>query len=231
VDESNRENQIRKTVTKKTMENNTPEQKSLKQQQDELIIKHLEKFGQNNLFRASLDHFIETGMPSGSFYLSLCEMLSEHASQQNEALQEEKDEQAENWQRSQLTISTLESKNEALQAENKEMQEKCLLYWHYRGSSDDKRLEFYERDIVKLKGEKEALQKRVQEKEKEAVMWYDDTITLQKEVERLKKLLKNVLPMAEDGYTLHKKNGSHQEFLSEDRELLSEINKALHPNP
>jgi uncharacterized protein YdeI (YjbR/CyaY-like superfamily) len=50
---------------------------------------------------------------------------------------------------------------------------------------------------------------------------------LQEEVERLKRLLKNLLPMAEDGYTLHKKNGSHQEFLSEDRELLQEANKAL----
>lgn len=50
---------------------------------------------------------------------------------------------------------------------------------------------------------------------------------LQEEVERLRGLLKNVLPMAEDGYTLHKKNGSHQEFLSEDRELLQSIREAL----
>jgi hypothetical protein len=40
-----------------------------------------------------------------------------------------------------------------------------------------------------------------------------------------------LIPMAEDGYTLHIKNGSHQEFLSEDRELLQKAESLLQPLP
>jgi hypothetical protein len=151
------------------MENNTPEQKSLKQQQDELIIKHLEKFGQNNLFRASLDHFIETGMPSGSFYLSLCEMLSEHASQQNEALQKFK-----TYVHDRLDKMGIEKDPESVHKE--------------AGCRIGGRL-----DIV------EALQKRVQEYEQrydnsiERNIDKRETIeSLQKEVERLKEALKKI---------------------------------------
>jgi hypothetical protein len=53
------------------------------------------------------------------------------------------------------------------------------------------------------------------------------TKELEEENKRLKKLLMVVLPMAEDGYTLSKRNGSHQEFLQEDRELLHEIKKVI----
>src|SRR3990167_3704570 len=42
--------------------------------------------------------------------------------------------------------------------------------------------------------------------------------------ERLKNLLKELLPMAEDGYNGYIESGScHQEFLSEDKELLSRV--------
>jgi hypothetical protein len=221
------------------MENNTPEQKSLKQQQDELIIKHLEKFGQNNLFRASLDHFIETGMPSGSFYLSLCEMLSEHASQQNEALQlelETKDVSYLHLQNDAISwIVELKKEKEALQAqiragerlrmadaasainEANELRQKITdqgLIIHgleegsdlWRSLAADK-----EREI-------QALQKRVQEKEKEAAMWYDDTITLQKEVERLKGWIIEYKNQLKKENVFHKNTG-----------IINAIDKALNP--
>lgn len=44
---------------------------------DALLEKHLHKFTENNLFRASLLHFVETGKASGSWRSALIEMVSE----------------------------------------------------------------------------------------------------------------------------------------------------------
>lgn len=47
-----------------------------------------------------------------------------------------------------------------------------------------------------------------------------------------KNLLKELLPMAEDGYNGYLKSGlCHQEFLSEDRELLSRVRAVLAVTP
>lgn len=43
----------------------------------------------------------------------------------------------------------------------------------------------------------------------------------------LESLVKDLLPVAKDGYKLHIKNACHQEFLEEDRELLSKAEQAL----
>jgi phage shock protein A len=47
-------------------------------------------------------------------------------------------------------------------------------------------------DLLNCQSENESLQKRVRELDKQAAMWYDDTITLQKEVERLKEALEQI---------------------------------------
>lgn len=44
-------------------------------------------------------------------------------------------------------------------------------------------------------------------------------------------ILKELIEMAEDGYKLHISNGSHQEFLHEDREVLREARKWLTETP
>jgi DNA repair exonuclease SbcCD ATPase subunit len=80
---------IREDVNKMKEMDNKEKPLTLQEQRDNLIYEHLHRFGENNLFRASLDHFRETGNPSGSFYAALHAMLSEHASQQTEALQAE----------------------------------------------------------------------------------------------------------------------------------------------
>lgn len=56
---------------------------------DAFIHEHLGRFGENNLFRASLDHFRESGKPSGSFRASLHAMLDEYAKEQTSLLKEE----------------------------------------------------------------------------------------------------------------------------------------------
>lgn len=40
------------------------------------------------------------------------------------------------------------------------------------------------------------------------------------EVARLQKLVKELIPLAKDGYKLHVSNACHQEFLNEDKELI-----------
>lgn len=39
--------------------------------------------------------------------------------------------------------------------------------------------------------------------------------------------IKELTPMAEDGYKLHCKNGSHQDFLEDDREILKKAKELL----
>lgn len=43
----------------------------------------------------------------------------------------------------------------------------------------------------------------------------------------LLKALKELIPLAEDGYALHRKNASHQEFLNDDRECIEFAKEAI----
>lgn len=102
----------------------------------------------------------------------------------------------------------------------------------YSYSTIDAMEEYASQQTASLREENEKLKSEAKEQYSaglmcERILAKDQIKQLQEEVERLRGLLKNVLPMAEDGYTLHKKNGSHQEFLSEDRELLQSIREAL----
>ena len=62
---------------------------------------------------------------------------------------------------------------------------------------------------------------------------YEDAVQAMDEyANQYKSLLKELLPMAEDGYNGYVKSGScHQEFLSEDRELLSRVRAVLAVSP
>lgn len=52
-------------------------------------------------------------------------------------------------------------------------------------------------------------------------------VRLGAENRRLREALDRLLPLAEDGYKLHKSNGCHQEFLQEDRDNLGLAKEAL----
>lgn len=56
----------------------TEEKKDKRELMDDLIYEHLHRFSENNPFRASLDHFRETGKPSGSFRDALHALLEEY---------------------------------------------------------------------------------------------------------------------------------------------------------
>lgn len=55
----------------------------------------------------------------------------------------------------------------------------------------------------------------------------DRVIDQSKTIEELKKLIKQLIPMAEDGHKVSVKACAHQEFLKDDREILNAANKAL----
>jgi len=63
--------------------------------------------------------------------------------------------------------------------------------------------------------------------EKENVRLIDEANSLVIENMNLYDLVKQLIPIAEDGYKLHAKNACHQEFLEEDRELLAKAKQAL----
>lgn len=50
---------------------------------------------------------------------------------------------------------------------------------------------------------------------------------LQEQNSELVNVIKDLIPMAEDGYRLHKNNGSHQDFLEDDRETLKKAKELL----
>ena len=52
-------------------------------------------------------------------------------------------------------------------------------------------------------------------------------VDLQAENQRYKEALEGLMPLAEDGYKLHKSNGCHQDFLEDDREALKVAQQAL----
>lgn len=57
---------------------------------------------------------------------------------------------------------------------------------------------------------------------------FKDHITkLEVRNKELEALVKELIPIAKDGYRLHIKNACHQDFLEEDEELLSKAEQAL----
>ena len=56
------------------------------------------------------------------------------------------------------------------------------------------------------------------------------TQELQEQNAELVNVIKDLIPMAEDGYRLHKNNGSHQDFLEDDRDILKKAKELLTKN-
>jgi septal ring factor EnvC (AmiA/AmiB activator) len=54
---------------------------------DELIIEHLGRCTENNLFKASVEHWLATGKASGSFRAFLHSMMEDHTKQQITSLE------------------------------------------------------------------------------------------------------------------------------------------------
>jgi len=64
------------------------------------------------------------------------------------------------------------------------------------------------------------------EKQFESKRFYSETLEQavkfsQSQTQELVGILKELIPLANDGYTHHKLNGCHQDFLEDDRELLN----------
>lgn len=57
--------------------------------------------------------------------------------------------------------------------------------------------------------------------------FYDGFQHAQSQTQELIEIIKELTPMAEDGYKLHKKNGSHQDFLENDRDILKKAKELL----
>lgn len=63
--------------------------------------------------------------------------------------------------------------------------------------------------------------------EQESSMLQSHITKLEVRNKELEALVKELIPIAKDGYRLHIKNACHQDFLEEDEELLSKAEQAL----
>ena len=57
--------------------------------------------------------------------------------------------------------------------------------------------------------------------------FYDGFQNAQPQTQELIEVIKELIPLAEDGYTHHKLNGCHQDFLEDDREILKKAKELL----
>jgi hypothetical protein len=78
--------------------------------------------------------------------------------------------------------------------------------------------------IEQLKADKTVLEAKINS---EHVLTKKELEQLQADKRELIKVLNQALPMAEDSVITSSKNGSHQEFLKEDRELISLIKQLI----
>jgi chromosome segregation ATPase len=143
-----------------------------KQQMDNLILQHLKPFSEQGLYRASLDHFRETGKPSGTFRESLHELMDAYCKSQLSLLQEENNylkkgldikqgvivQSKQHIEQLEETISTQSKRIEELTGENDKLQIQASNYAYQMDMAKRER-DKAESELSRLKEEKERLVK------------------------------------------------------------------------